>query len=55
MASDGTGRWPGHRTKALPSFISNREGMKQLRKFELLINNAQSHTVMLLSLMKGSG
>jgi hypothetical protein len=55
VASDGTGSWPGHRPKALPSFINNREGIKQLRKFELLINNAQSHTVMLLSLMKGSG
>lgn len=55
MASDGTGSWPGPRPKALPSFINNREGMKQLRKFELLINIAQSHTVTLLSLMKGSG
>lgn len=55
MASDGTGSWPGHRPKALPSFINKGEVMKQLRLFELLINNAQSHTVMLLSLMKGSG
>jgi len=54
VASDGTGSWPGHRPKALPIFINNREGMKQLRKFELFINNAQSHTVTLLSLMKGS-
>jgi len=44
MASDGTGSWPGHRPKALPSFINNREGMKQLRKFELLINNAVTHS-----------
>ena len=55
MTSDGTGSWPGHRPKALPGFINNGEGMKQLCKLELLINNAQSHTVMLLSLTKGSG
>jgi hypothetical protein len=55
VTSDGTGSWPDLRPKALPSFINNGEGMKQLRRFELLINNAQSHTVMLLSLMKDSG